>query len=402
MTVYDSGKPVGSSRVSTGMRGFDTPSGIFSILQKRRRHYSNIYRGAAMPFMQRLTWSGIALHQGVVPGYRASHGCIRLPGRFARDLFRFTERRSHVVVVDGNPSPQPIEHDVLFQPTSPMEDVTIGNVRNTSSSLAVATNASDSKQSSDAGGSGVLGLLKQAVAGSPAVAEPAPSMDPFHELDQQDLLAHRVLQRAFRSEAPLRILITRKSSRDYVRDAQRMLGQLGFDAGVADGLVGRQTVSAIKAFQKEAGLPATGYPNEELYAALRLETGAKAEHQAFLYIRQNARDIYSARVGLKDAEKPLGTHLYTVNSLAEAGKRAQWLGMTVQARGRLPGRRRSRETRAIVEPMSMQDALDRIIIPAHVRMRIEDLLTPESSMIIADKGHTRETGQDTDFIVLTK
>ncbi|MGI9421761.1 MAG: L,D-transpeptidase family protein [Hyphomicrobiaceae bacterium] len=402
MTVYESGQPVGSSRVSTGMRGFDTPSGIFSILQKRRRHYSNIYRGAPMPFMQRLTWSGIALHQGVVPGYRASHGCIRLPGRFARDLFRYTERRSHVIVVDGDPRPQPIEHDELFQPSLPMEEYLIGSDNSKASSVEVAQDAGSGERASDSNGSGVLALLRQAVAGSPAVAQPAPTLDMFHDIDEQDLIAHRQLQRAFRSTAPLRILITRKSTRDHVRDAQLMLVQLGYDAGFADGLIGKQTVAAIKAFQKASGLPATGYPNEKFHEALRRKAGHEFNNEAFLYVRQNARDIYSAAVGLKDPQKPLGTHLYTVNSLGESGKRAYWHGMTIRARGRLPGQRRSREAREKVEAMTVHDALDRIVIPPHVRMRIEDLLTPETSLIIADTGHTRETGQDTDFIVLTK
>jgi lipoprotein-anchoring transpeptidase ErfK/SrfK len=75
--AFDVTGELNSSRISTGMRGFDTPTGVFSVLEKQTYHESNIYEGAPMPFMQRLTWSGIALHAGVVPGYRASHGCIR-------------------------------------------------------------------------------------------------------------------------------------------------------------------------------------------------------------------------------------------------------------------------------------------------------------------------------------
>src|SRR5262249_57571081 len=74
---------IAQSAVSTGMPGYRTPTGVFSVLQKRRYHESNIYSGAPMPFMQRLTWSGIALHAGVLPGFPASHGCIRLPHHFA-------------------------------------------------------------------------------------------------------------------------------------------------------------------------------------------------------------------------------------------------------------------------------------------------------------------------------
>ena len=110
---------VSSSRVSTGMRGFATKAGVFSILEKRRHHHSNIYSGAPMPWMQRLTWSGTALHGGVVPGYPASHGCVRLPFSFAPKLFGITTVGEHVVVARDPVTPQPIEHANLFNPLPP-------------------------------------------------------------------------------------------------------------------------------------------------------------------------------------------------------------------------------------------------------------------------------------------
>ena len=86
MKLYRGTELVKTTRVSTGRQGYSTPAGVFSILQKRRRHFSNLYNNAPMPYMQRLTWSGIALHEGVVPNYPASHGCIRIPRGHARDL----------------------------------------------------------------------------------------------------------------------------------------------------------------------------------------------------------------------------------------------------------------------------------------------------------------------------
>ncbi len=99
MYVYRDGKLWDSSPVSTGKRGKETPSGIFPILQKRRHHRSNLYSNAPMPFMQRMTWDGIAIHQGKLPGYPASHGCIRLPRQFASALFQLTARTTTTVVV---------------------------------------------------------------------------------------------------------------------------------------------------------------------------------------------------------------------------------------------------------------------------------------------------------------
>ena len=97
--VYRNGVRIGLSTVSTGKPGHDTPTGTFTILQKKRMHRSNLYDDAPMPFMQRLTWDGIALHAGRLPGYPASHGCIRLPSEFAELLYDVTSRNSTTVVV---------------------------------------------------------------------------------------------------------------------------------------------------------------------------------------------------------------------------------------------------------------------------------------------------------------
>lgn len=98
--VYRDGVLIAASTVSTGKRGKETPAGEFPILQKRVFHRSNLYSNAPMPFMQRLTWSGIALHAGVLPGYPASHGCIRFPHEFAKRLFDLTQLGTTVSVVD--------------------------------------------------------------------------------------------------------------------------------------------------------------------------------------------------------------------------------------------------------------------------------------------------------------
>lgn len=114
--AFDRSGEIASSRVSSGQPGFDTPTGVFSVLEKKVFHRSNIYAGAPMPHMQRLTWSGIALHAGVVPGYRASHGCIRLPASFAKSLFGITNVGSRVVVTQDEIDPIPFSHPNLLKP----------------------------------------------------------------------------------------------------------------------------------------------------------------------------------------------------------------------------------------------------------------------------------------------
>lgn len=101
--VYRGGTLIGVSTVSTGRAGHRTPTGRFPITQKRREHYSNLYNNAPMPFMQRLTNDGIALHAGQIPGYPASHGCVRLPLAFARHLFSVTSVGANVHIVDSSP-----------------------------------------------------------------------------------------------------------------------------------------------------------------------------------------------------------------------------------------------------------------------------------------------------------
>ena len=98
--VYRNGVRIGLSTVSTGKPGHETPTGVYPILQKRKVHYSNLYDNAPMPYMQRLTWDGIALHAGRIPGHPASHGCVRLPKEFARELFGATGHGTVVVVAD--------------------------------------------------------------------------------------------------------------------------------------------------------------------------------------------------------------------------------------------------------------------------------------------------------------
>ena len=114
--VYRNGALIGASPVSSGKPGYETPTGIYTILQKEREHRSNLYDDAPMPYMQRLTWDGVAMHAGVLPGHAASHGCIRLPTKFAGDLFAATRRGDVVVVADAQVAPGDVVHPATLAP----------------------------------------------------------------------------------------------------------------------------------------------------------------------------------------------------------------------------------------------------------------------------------------------
>jgi hypothetical protein len=117
--VYRNGVRIGVSAVSTGRAGHETPTGVFTILEKRREHYSNLYDNAPMPFMQRLTWDGVALHAGHLPGYPASHGCIRLPHAFSEKLFAITARGMTVVVAEAFAAPTVVSPGLFASAAAP-------------------------------------------------------------------------------------------------------------------------------------------------------------------------------------------------------------------------------------------------------------------------------------------
>ena len=112
--VYRNGVRIAVSTVSTGKKGHETPTGVFTILQKHKDHKSSLYDDAPMPYMQRLTWDGVALHAGKLPGYPASHGCVRLPMEFARRLFGLTTFGITVIVTNESATPTEVAHAGVF------------------------------------------------------------------------------------------------------------------------------------------------------------------------------------------------------------------------------------------------------------------------------------------------
>lgn len=158
LTVYDETGPIAVSPISSGRVGFGTPTGIYTIVQKKRMHFSNLYDSAPMPNMQRITWSGVALHAGALPGYPASHGCIRLPHGFSKKLFGMTKMGTRVIVSRDPVAPVPFEHARLFTAFPPEDDLASAP-RETR-----VADASAASGSSDAAMSGMIGVSTAAAA----------------------------------------------------------------------------------------------------------------------------------------------------------------------------------------------------------------------------------------------
>ncbi|GIQ73433.1 hypothetical protein BraRD5C2_18710 [Bradyrhizobium sp. RD5-C2] len=148
VSIYDANGLYAESPVSTGMKGHSTPMGVFSVIQKQKYHQSNIYSGAPMPYMQRITWSGIAMHAGVLPGYPASHGCIRMPMSFAVKMYNWTRMGARVFVTPGTISPENFSHPLLVtQKVAPQQPVA-DDVLKMDAPLGVKSDKGADKQSS--------------------------------------------------------------------------------------------------------------------------------------------------------------------------------------------------------------------------------------------------------------
>src|SRR5271163_3853733 len=118
VTIYDAEGWILRAPVSSGTTGRETPAGVFSVVQKDKDHHSNLYDDASMPNMQRITWSGIAMHGGPLPGYAASHGCVRLPYDFAEKLFDKTQIGMRVIIAPNDAEPVAFSDPALFVPNS--------------------------------------------------------------------------------------------------------------------------------------------------------------------------------------------------------------------------------------------------------------------------------------------
>ncbi|MEM9277394.1 MAG: L,D-transpeptidase family protein [Pseudomonadota bacterium] len=352
LKVFRGEELVTQSNISSGKKGHDTPTGIFSVLQKNRHHRSNIYSNAPMPFMQRLTWSGIALHaSNSVPDHPASHGCVRMPHSFASELFRMRTRGAHVIIEQEPQAPVRIEHGFLFQPAKTWQ---------ASKDYDVWVNT--------------------------------------HITNENDGLI------APNEQYASRVLITRRTHKEDIFDTQDLLNELGFDSGDVDGIMGPATWAAIVRFQKANDLEPNGTIDNSLLEALYKKARKIRPANGRVLVRQHHKTIYEAEVSISSPEQPLGSHLLTVTRFDAENSKTDWLHLSLNDRVH---RQINLRTGGAIDPtsarQSISDTLARIEMSADVHTQISKLLTPGSSIAISDNGLSIETGaKGTDFIVLTK
>ena len=398
--VFSGETLVAQSKVSTGKKGHATPTGVFSILEKKRRHHSNIYSRAPMPFMQRLTWSGIALHESKsVPDYPASHGCVRLPRAFAKQLYRYTDLGAHVIITEEEISLRQLSDGTPFGPRDDRPDRVAGgrdsaSVHHVSSRPAAPHYAQYGGPSVDARMSLPAGPVKTGIGETFTLRA---------SLDDGAVPADHGIADAEVADEPVRILITRRTGRELVRDIQTMLNGLGFDAGETDGWMGPATGRAIIAFQKEHELTPTGTLSVELAALLREKSGRPASANGHIYVRRSGKPVFDAPIKLKTPEEPLGTHFLSALPSPTNPDKVVWVSATLAdtvAVSPLSEIAQSGATGRGISPIGV--ALDRIGLPEALRTRLEALSIAGSSLVISDHGVSRETLRGTDFVVLTR
>ena len=347
VTIYDANGWIMRAPVSSGRKGYETPAGIYTVVQKEADHYSNLYEDGYMPFMQRITWSGIALHGGPLPGYPASHGCVRMPVDFAERLFSLTKLGMRLIVAPGDPvgiemshpflsslnparvsvsgveSGQAIPFEVgLVLPGKPVQSLQ-------SIAAAKAREAEEARRKADAArfDSVKKTLENSRITAALHMAESAKSR----------LEAHlRAAQSAFEAaDMPE----TKQAAPEAKDRAVAKLAEA--EARYNAALVAAQNRPDVIRAREQAEAAAA---ESTAAAEAAAEAARKARPVSIfisrktqqLYVRQSFQPIFDAPVTIKDPDQPIGTHVFrALNSISDGPRaRAPWLAVTLESFGR--------------------------------------------------------------------
>ena len=379
VTLYDADGWILRAPVSTGVGGRETPAGVFAVIEKDKDHHSSMYDDAWMPNMQRITWNGVALHGGPLPGYAASHGCVRMPFGFAEKLFDKTRIGMRVIISPNDAAPVEFSHPALFMPNA--------------EAVAAAPARAET-------------LAREAVEAAKAAAEAKKA-------------AVTAAREAKSITASLRKLELRKRS----ADAELASADKALDAPKTDQAKARaedrKQKAAAKATEAVTQLDtATADAKSKLDAAAAAKdaakaadtkkaTAAKAANEAKLaldpvsiyisratqklYVRRNTHkkwpdggEVFDATievpVTVRDPDKRIGTHVFTAMARNDAGLR--WTAVTID------------------NADDAKNALDRITIPQDVLDHIGPTALPRSSIVVSDEPLSSETNYRTEFVAV--
>jgi lipoprotein-anchoring transpeptidase ErfK/SrfK len=453
ITVYDATGRIARSRVSTGQAGHRTPSGVFSVIGKSRWHRSNIYSGAPMPWMQRITWSGVAMHAGVVPGYPASHGCIRLPAGFAPQMFGLTKMGARVVIATRDVEPVEFSHPLLPLPKMQTPPAMPAG----SQQAAAPAGAVELASAGDAP------LTTAAVPEAPAATASAPLLNPIAyagalkaRAAADKLVADQVAKDALAAaqtagaearqavddERLAEAAITAAEAQIAAIDARTAAPVAqpvaaapttavattdAADKTAAQSELTRAQAALVEARARAAIKSPASFAAVETWkravaaseAAGKLVDEAARRHEQVsvfiskkegrIFIRQDWKEVWEAPVTFRDPDRPLGTHIYTATDVAPDGSSIRWTAISTPPESQPADAKRTGPKGKPEEPATptpapetAAGALDRIELPEGARERIAELLWTGGSLIVSDNPRSGEMSEYSDFIVLTR
>jgi L,D-transpeptidase-like protein len=379
VTFYDVDGSILRAPVSSGIKGRETPAGVFSVVDKDKDHHSTLYDDAWMPNMQRITWSGIALHGGPLPGYAASHGCVRMPYDFAEKLFDKTRIGMRVIISPFDVEPVAFSHPALFVPKQKALDA--APVR----AEALAREADAATKLADAAKTAVAAAKREAAPGPAAVRK----LEHFKSRADAELAyAEKVFAAARTDAARAKAQDARQKATAKVEDLRTQL-----EAAKADAKAKQEAVAAAEAAATAPEAKRVEAAKAAKDAKLALEPVSVFISRATqkLYVRRLTHDRAPERgemfdstievpVTIRNPGKSIGTHIFTAVARTERGLR--WTAVTIDSGD------------------DAKSALDRITIPQDILDRIAPTALPRSSITISDEPLNRETNYRTEFVVV--
>jgi hypothetical protein len=378
VTLYDTDGWILRAPVSTGTTGRETPAGVFALVEKKEDHRSNMYDDAWMPHMHRITWNGIALHGGPLPGYAASHGCVRMPFGFAQRLFGKTRIGMRVIISPNDAEPVELSHPVLFMPKAEAVAAAPARVETLTREAAEAAKAADAAKKA-------AGAALREAAARAASLRKLTSLKARADADSAS--AEKVLAAAKTDQAKARTEERKQKAAAKAEEAGKKLDTAKADAK------SKPDAAAVKAALKEAEARKAAAAKAALDAKLALVPVSIYISRATqkIYVRRNTHKRWpdggevfdfsiEAPVTIRNPEKRIGTHVFTAMARNDAGLR--WAAVTID------------------DANDGRSALDRITIPQDVLDRIAPTALPRSSIIISDEPLSKETNYRTEFVAV--
>jgi lipoprotein-anchoring transpeptidase ErfK/SrfK len=379
VTFYDAEGWILRAPVSTGTTGRETPAGVFALIEKDKDHHSSLYDDAWMPNMQRITWNGIALHGGPLPGYAASHGCVRMPYEFAEKLFDKTSIGMRVIISPNDAAPIEFTHPALFMPNAQAIAAAPARAETLSREAAEAAQTADEAKKAAA----------TAARESATLTASLRKLEWLNTRAQAELaFADKALAAAKTDQAKAKAEELQQKAAPKAAETQTQL-----DTAKAEVKPKLEAAAAAKDAAKAAQTKKADTAKAASEAKLALEPVSIYISRATsrLYVRRNTHkpwpdggEVFDSTieipVTIRNPDQRIGTHVFTAVAQSDAGLR--WTAVTIDSAD------------------DAKDALDRITIPQDILDRIAPTAVPRSSIIISDEPLSRETNYRTEFVAV--